>query len=111
MPACAATTVPNARRDTITIASGWRLKKSRDARDVSLVAQRLRHEAALSRFLNSIRPRVKTLHELEWSGREDLNLRHPAPKAGALPGCATPRQSHYPTQPSLRSDRQDLPLL
>ena len=28
-----------------------------------------------------------------WSGREDLNLRHPAPKAGALPGCATPRQS------------------
>ena len=28
-----------------------------------------------------------------WSGREDLNLRHPAPKAGALPGCATPRQA------------------
>src|SRR6185437_12153464 len=27
------------------------------------------------------------------SGREDLNLRHPAPKAGALPGCATPRFS------------------
>src|SRR5262249_7973137 len=25
------------------------------------------------------------------SGREDLNLRPPAPKAGALPGCATPR--------------------
>ena len=24
------------------------------------------------------------------SGREDLNLRPPAPKAGALPGCATP---------------------
>ncbi|VTR71540.1 hypothetical protein DESC_970031 [Desulfosarcina cetonica] len=28
---------------------------------------------------------------LEWSGREDLNLRLPAPKAGALPDCATPR--------------------
>jgi hypothetical protein len=27
----------------------------------------------------------------EESGREDLNLRPPAPKAGALPGCATPR--------------------
>jgi hypothetical protein len=27
----------------------------------------------------------------QWSGREDLNLRPPAPKAGALPGCATPR--------------------
>src|SRR2546426_7255165 len=26
-----------------------------------------------------------------WSGSEDLNLRPPAPKAGALPGCATPR--------------------
>ena len=26
-----------------------------------------------------------------WSGRRDLNSRHPAPKAGALPGCATPR--------------------
>ena len=29
----------------------------------------------------------------EWSGRQDLNLRHPAPKAGALPGCATPRMA------------------
>lgn len=27
----------------------------------------------------------------EWSGRWDLNPRQPAPKAGALPGCATPR--------------------
>ena len=26
-----------------------------------------------------------------WSGRQDLNLRHPAPKAGALPNCATSR--------------------
>ncbi len=30
-----------------------------------------------------------------WSGREDLNLRHPAPKAGALPGCATPRRTYH----------------
>src|SRR4029450_1234841 len=29
-----------------------------------------------------------------WSGGEDLNLRPPAPKAGALPGCATPRRHH-----------------
>ena len=28
----------------------------------------------------------------KWSGRRDLNPRHPAPKAGALPGCATPRK-------------------
>jgi hypothetical protein len=31
-----------------------------------------------------------------WSGRADLNGRPPAPKAGALPGCATPRRQHYP---------------
>ena len=24
-----------------------------------------------------------------------MNLRPPAPEAGALPNCATPRQSHY----------------
>ena len=28
---------------------------------------------------------------LPWSGREDSNLRPPAPQADALPGCATPR--------------------
>ena len=28
-----------------------------------------------------------------WSGRRDLNPRPPRPKRGALPGCATPRQS------------------
>jgi hypothetical protein len=33
------------------------------------------------------------LIEIIWSGREDLNLRLPAPKAGALPGCATPRSA------------------
>src|SRR5215469_6862274 len=30
--------------------------------------------------------------EARWSGRGDLNSRPPAPKAGALPGCATPRR-------------------
>jgi site-specific DNA recombinase len=34
---------------------------------------------------------LKAAKNQEWSGREDLNLRPPAPKAGALPGCATPR--------------------
>src|SRR3569833_863123 len=29
----------------------------------------------------------------EWSGRQDSNLRPSAPKADALPGCATPRTS------------------
>ena len=31
-------------------------------------------------------------HCSKWSGRPDLNRGPPAPKAGALPGCATPRQ-------------------
>ena len=29
----------------------------------------------------------------DWSGRRDLNSGPPAPKAGALPGCATPRHA------------------
>src|SRR5437764_4009961 len=29
------------------------------------------------------------------SGREDSNLRPPAPKAGALPDCATPRPEFF----------------
>ena len=32
----------------------------------------------------------------DWSGRADLNRGPPAPKAGALPGCATPRLSCDP---------------
>ena len=32
-----------------------------------------------------------------WSGRQDLNLRPPAPHAGALPSCATPRQTLVPS--------------
>ncbi len=31
---------------------------------------------------------------VSWSGREDSNLRPPAPKAGALPDCATPRRGY-----------------
>src|SRR5439155_11514003 len=35
----------------------------------------------------------------EWSGRSDSNRRPSAPKADALPGCATPRCIDYPTPP------------
>ena len=39
---------------------------------------------------------------VEWteSGRQDLNLRHLAPKASALPNCATPRYIHHGSHPS-----------
>ena len=40
-----------------------------------------------------------------WSGRLDLNQRPPAPKAGALPGCATPRLASIITiSPSILCD-------
>src|SRR5216683_7622616 len=38
----------------------------------------------------------------KWSGRRDLNSGPPAPKAGALPGCATPRHE-------VRNDYKTLP--
>jgi hypothetical protein len=44
--------------------------------------------------LSYTRPFSLLLPPTQWSGREDLNLRPPAPKAGALPGCATSRQPH-----------------
>src|SRR6266850_7450104 len=31
--------------------------------------------------------------DLIWSGWRDSNSRHPAPKAGTLPGCVTPRRA------------------
>ena len=31
---------------------------------------------------------------IEWSGRQDSNLRPLDPQSSALPGCATPRQAH-----------------
>ena len=34
---------------------------------------------------------LKTRAPFPWSRRQDSNLRPPAPKAGALPNCATPR--------------------
>ncbi len=34
---------------------------------------------------------------LDWSGRWDSNSRPSAPKADALPGCATPRTIHILT--------------
>ena len=38
-----------------------------------------------------------------WSGRRDSNSGPPAPKAGALPGCATPRPDQDPIRRTPRS--------
>ena len=40
---------------------------------------------------NNLSPMCPEWTEKEWSGRPDSNRGLPAPKAGALPGCATPR--------------------
>ena len=47
-----------------------------------VIHERLRKEIAFG---------VLKKTQAEWSGREDSNLRPPAPEAGALPDCATPR--------------------
>jgi hypothetical protein len=41
--------------------------------------------------VNGALNKPKKTREMFWSGRRDLNSGPPAPKAGALPGCATPR--------------------
>ena len=46
-------------------------------------------EPALEAWKASVLP---LNHTRIWSGRQDSNLRHPAPKAGALPNCATSRR-------------------
>gem|GEM_PF-2090973 len=38
------------------------------------------------------------IEDINWSGRQDLNLRPPHPQCGALPGCATPRIDANHTQ-------------
>src|SRR5262245_40502147 len=46
----------------------------------------------------------------KWSGRLDLNQRPPAPHAGALPGCATPRPwygARYESGPRARKRGTD----
>ena len=50
------------------------------------------------------------LRAISRSGREDSNLRHSAPKADALPGCATPRKRrhilHGPARRAAQNRRQ-----
>ena len=58
-------------------------------------------EPALEAWKASVLP---LNHTRDWSGRQDSNLRHPAPKAGALPDCATSRNSAESiAEPSLTS--------
>ena len=48
-----------------------------------------------SNHRNHLKRRPARGRLFKWSGREDSNLRPSAPEADALPGCATPRLSHW----------------
>ena len=50
---------------------------------------------AVSLLVSPLSHSVKLIEreEVRWSGRRDSNPRPSAPKADALPGCATPRRS------------------
>src|ERR1700722_18753443 len=67
--------------DPIDYSIGYtRLTSDQDARAADL-------PRAISIALNA----VKSRQWINWSGRQDSNLRPLAPHASALPGCATPR--------------------
>ena len=59
-----------------------------DAEGVAATVQHLPHEP-----ISGPSP-FGTAPARMWSGRRDLNSRPPAPKAGALPACATSRGPH-----------------
>ena len=54
--------------------------------------------AVKSRCVTEIGNIAFVINSLCWSGRRDLNPRPSAPKADALPGCATPRHSSIVTR-------------
>ena len=47
-------------------------------------------QMSYKRFIIILHPHLLQVFK-NWSGWRDSNSRHPAPKAGALPDCATPR--------------------
>jgi hypothetical protein len=55
-------------------------------------------EAVKSRCVPGIVNIAFIINKLCWSGRRDSNPRPSAPKADALPGCATPRHSSIVTR-------------
>ena len=54
------------------------------------------------RQVQAVRGDQLTVASVSWSGQRDSNSRLPAPKAGALPGCAIPRKSVARCRPGTR---------
>ena len=67
-----------------------KLEKARQSR-TNVAHTSSEKETADSETFESQPQTLRCLKELKWSGRPDSNRGLPAPKAGALPGCATPR--------------------
>ena len=65
-------------------------------------ARRRRTHLALGHV--ALTRRGPTAQRAVRSGRRDLNPRPPAPKAGALPGCATSRWTRTMAEPNVRQD-------
>ena len=68
---------------------------ARRARGDRRNGEEVRHRAGRPRRASVVRPALKRRREGRskiWSGRQDSNLRPSAPKADALPDCATPRR-------------------
>jgi hypothetical protein len=63
--------------------------------DSQIMALLKQNEAGASPLITTAeakkRHQMMSFSKNVWSGRQDLNLRPPAPQAGALPNCATPR--------------------
>ena len=69
------------------------LHKDGPVRLVIFTCMGLSHGKFVSQFVSQPFGSVKLVEreEVRWSGRRDSNPRPSAPKADALPGCATPR--------------------
>jgi hypothetical protein len=85
---------PDSSRDSKISQRRIHLCTDHNSRVLSLMARQKGFEP-LTRGLEG---RCSSPSELlaRWSGRLDSNQRPPAPKAGALPGCATPRLRNVP---------------
>jgi hypothetical protein len=75
-------------RDLFARDPGRAASRSRERREAFISTQMDPSSGSGATGINKSELKIRK----KWSGRGDLNSRPPAPKAGALPGCATPRQ-------------------
>src|SRR5512136_1474863 len=79
----------------------------------ALVLNQLLTAPDLEGFLRAAGRGISRMCLNQWSGRRDSNSRPPAPHAGTLPGCATPRSAkvYQRTEPDAFSASSSITLL